>query len=445
MEQPPVLNPTISNTAQTPVIGWSLPKQVAFRFFFIFFLLYMFFNPNGVIPFSETISSWYLQAFHTLIPWIGKHILHLASPITIFTNGSGDTTYDYVTLLFIFVLALAGCAIWSGFDRHHHAYPKLYYWLTFCLRYYVAITMLSYGLYKVIKLQFPFPGLASLLEPYGRSSPMGLAWNFMGYSDGYNYFAGFAEITAGVLLLFRRTMVPGALLAFVVCANIMAMNYCFDIPVKLLSTMLVLMSLYLLSDNFSTIAGFLFMRRQTALKPAPSPAFRKKTVRILAVIGKSLFIAFVLVTSTIQLMEARTSYGDAAPHISLRGIYDVRTFIRNKETLPALTTDTFRWKQLVIDGSPTYSYASIRGINDSSRGYFSLKMDTVHHTMTLSSYRDTSDKYSFIYRLPKNDSLILSGAVKKDSLEIRLKLFDWKDFLLVRRGFHWINEYPMNR
>jgi hypothetical protein len=54
-------------------------------------------------------------------------------------------------------------------------------------------------------------------------------------------------------------------------------------------------------------------------------------------------------------------------------------------------------------------------------------------------------KYRFNYRFPKKDSLILVGALKKDSLEIRLKLYDWQNFLLVHRGFHWINEYPFNR
>jgi hypothetical protein len=425
--------------------GWSLPKQLAFRFFFLFFLLYIFFNPNGVIPFTETLFGWYIQPFHQLIPWFGRHILHLSYPITTFTNGSGDTTYDFVVLLFILVVSLLGCAVWSWFHRRHQAYPTLYYWLNFILRYYVAITMLSYGLFKVIKLQFPFPGLSSLLEPYGRSSPMGLAWNFMGYSDGYNYFAGFAEVTAGLLLLFRRTTVAGALLAFVVCSNVMAMNYCFDIPVKLLSTMLVFMSLYLLSDNFSAIAGFLFQKRTVSLKQPPAPPFKKRTVRIAWAAGKGVFIAFLLIASGYQLVDARTSYGDAAPHVAFRGIYDVRTFIRNKDTLPALMTDTFRWKQLVIDGSPTYPFATIRGIDDSSRGYYSFKLDTVKRTMILASYRDSMEKYRFTYRLPKSDSLILSGAWKKDSLEIRLKAYDWKNFLLVRRGFHWINEYPLNR
>lgn len=431
---------------QTPSPGgWSLPRLLTFRFFFIFFLLYIFFNPNGVIPFTEGLYGWYIQPFHRLIPWFGQHLLHLSNPITIFTNGSGDTTYDFVVLLFNFVLALLGCAVWSILHRHHRAYPTLYYWLSFILRYYIAITMLSYGLYKVIKLQFPFPGLSSLLEPYGKSSPMGLAWNFMGYSGGYNYFAGIAEVTAGLLLLFRRTTVAGALLAFVVCANVMAMNYCFDIPVKLLSTMLVLMSLYLLSDNFSTIAGFLFQKRTTALRQPPVPPFKKRTVRLVWAAGKGIFIAFLLIASVSQLMDARSSYGDAAPHAAFRGIYDVRTFIRNNEILPPLMTDTFRWKQLVIDGSPTYPFASIRIINDSTRGYYRFKIDSVLHTMKFTSYRDSTDEFKFDYRQPQTDSLILAGVWKKDSLEIRLKTYDWNNFLLVRRGFHWINEYPLNR
>ena len=432
--------------APTPTpIAWSLPKQLAFRFFFLFFLLYIFFNPNGVIPFTEALYGWYIQPFHHLIPWFGQHILHLSQPITIFTNGSGDTTYDFVVVGFIFVLSVLGCAIWSWLDRHHHAYPKLYYWLSLILRYYVAVTMLSYGLYKVIKLQFPFPGLSSLLEPYGKSSPMGLAWNFMGYSEGYNYFAGIAETTAGLLLLFRRSTVAGALLAFVVCSNVMAMNYCFDIPVKLLSTMLVIMSLYLLSDNCTTIAGFLFQKRLTALEQPPAPPFKKRTTRMLWRVGKGVFIAFLLIASVTQLIIARTTYGDAAPHAAFRGIYDVSTFIRNKDTLPPLATDTFRWKQLVIDGSPTYSFASIRIINDSTKGYYRIKTDSVLRTMTFTAYRDSTDVFTFDYRQPQNDSLILTGAWKKDSLEIRLKTYDWKNFLLVRRGFHWINEYPFNR
>ncbi len=306
--------------------------------------------------------------------------------------------------------------------------------------------MLNYGMVKVIKLQFPFPGIGRLLEPYGNSSPMGLAWTFMGYSRGYNYFAGFAEVIAGLLLLFRSTTTFGALVAFTVSANIMAMNYCFDIPVKLLSTIMVIMSLYLLSENAGQLFNAFFRNKEARFSHPQPPAPKKRTWFLTVRIFKCLLIAYTLFGLIYSDIVAMKQYGDSAPTTALRGVYNIKTFIRNKDTLAPLQTDTLRWKQLVLDGSPAYGYASIRSMNDSAKGYFSFKPDTTLHTITLTSYADSTNKYAFHYRLPpKRTRMILLGAWKRDSLEIHLTLADWKNLLLVRRGFHWINEYLYNR
>src|SRR5579872_3487815 len=101
----------------TTTADWSLLKKLAFRFFFIYFLLYIFFNPNGVLPYIDDVYNWYIQPFHKLVVWIGTHVLHLAKPITTFTNGSGDTIYDNVIILFMAFLAAVGTIIWSVTDR----------------------------------------------------------------------------------------------------------------------------------------------------------------------------------------------------------------------------------------------------------------------------------------------------------------------------------------
>ena len=418
-------------------------KTLTFRFFFVFFPLFVFLEFNGTLPFTDDLSDWMVQPFHHLIPWLAQPFIH--QPITVFTNGSGDTTYDYLVIAFIFLLSLIGCTIWTILDSHRHSYPKLQYWLTVLVRYYLALTMLNYGMVKVIKLQFPFPGIGRLLQSYGNSSPMGLAWTFMGYSRGYNYFAGFAEITAGLLLLNRRTTTFGALVALTVSANIMAMNYCFDIPVKLLSTAMVLMSLYLLSGNAGQLINAFFRNREARFTQPNPPVPKKRTWFLILRIFKCMLIAFCFFGFIYSDIAATRQYGDSAPSTALRGIYNVKTFILNKDTLAPLQTDTLRWKQLVLDGTPTYGYASIRGMNDSAKGYFSFKPDTTQHTMTLAAYADSTNKYVFHYRFPKMDSIVLLGAWRKDSLEIHLKIIDWKSLLLVRRGFHWINEYPLNR
>ncbi len=420
---------------------WTFGQKVAVRFFFLFFLLYIILNPNGVLPKVDLLFSIYIELFHKLIPWIAKHILHLSYDITVFTNGSGDTTYDYITLLSIIVISLIGCVIWSVLDRKRASYNQLYYWLTVIVRYYAAFTMLTYGFVKVFKLQFPSPSLGRLLQPYGDSSPMGLAWTFMGYSKGYNYFTGFAEVLGGVLLLFRRTATVGAIVTLLVMGNVMAMNYSFDIPVKLLSTMIVIMSLFLLAKDMNRLIQFFFLNKPTEAGIIAAPPIRKKWLRYTLLTGKILLVGYTFFMTVYGSYSALDQYGDAAPKPPLYGIYDVQTFVKNNDTLPPLKTDKQRWGKLVINYA---EYAQVKMINDSTQG-FAFKPDTVAKKIIMYSYADTANKATFAYTCPEKDILKMSGRWGNDTLVISMKKFDLNNFRLVNRGFNWINEYPYNR
>lgn len=68
---------------------------------------------------------------------------------------------------------------------------------------------------------------------FGQSSPMTLLWTLVGLSPAYQISGGVLEALSGVLLLFRRTALVGALTGFVVMANVTLLNLCFDVPVKL--------------------------------------------------------------------------------------------------------------------------------------------------------------------------------------------------------------------
>jgi len=429
--------------------AWTNTQLIVFRFLVAWFLLYIFFNPNGILPGVDETYNFYIVPFHRLIPWIGQHILRLSRPITIFTNGSGDTTYDFVTLLLITFLSLLACAVWSAIGRRRPSYTILYYWVVTILRYYLAITMLSYGFAKVFKTQFPAPGPFRLLEPYGESTPMGLAWTFMGYSNGYNLFTGFAEIIPGTLLFFRRTTALGAFLAFIVSLNISAMNYCFDIPVKLLSTTMVLMSLFLLGDNIRRLFNLFFRKGTTSLHIVPRPAMPGKALPFILVAVKCLVIGYAFYGSAWQELKTWKQYGDRAPHTPLFGIYNTRSFLYDQDTLPPLQTDTIRWKQLVIAGSPTYGYASIKMMNDSTHGYYSVTTDTVQHLVAIKKYSDSTKKWRLHYTWPLSDSLTLWGtrfsAGRADSVRIVLARYPIDRFPLNARGFNWINEFPNNR
>lgn len=417
---------------------WSFLEKLLFRFLFLLFSLFILIFNNGAYPFFDLVMDWPTELLHRFVPWVGKHVLHLPYEITEFTNGSGDTTYDYICLLLVFVLSIAGCLIWTIADRRRHSYNKLYYWLTVAVRFYVGLMLFSYGFIKIYKLQFPSPTLHRLTQPYGNSSPMGLAWTFLGFSRAYNVFMGIAEIAA-LLLLFRRTVAVGAIICLMTTANVMAVNYCYDVPVKIVSTALVVLTLFLLSPNIKRLFGFFFRHQTTDLKIIGIPPLRPKWLRYILRSVKVL-LGIYLLYFVYDIVTTDDSYGDYAPKPPLFGVYNVLSYhvLHPKDSvLPDIGADT-RWRQLVVDWP---EFARARLVADTSYDY-TFKPDTLKKEIRLCLGDDTAHMSVLRYEL-KQDSLLLQGKLMDDSVRIRLKRFD--RFRLTTRGFHWINEYPYNK
>src|SRR5262245_55863474 len=79
-----------------PAKRWHSATPIAFRFFFAYWIIYSFPFPLNFIPGITLLTGKYVQMWHAIEVWVGKHVLHLSYPITVFQNGSGDTTSDYV-------------------------------------------------------------------------------------------------------------------------------------------------------------------------------------------------------------------------------------------------------------------------------------------------------------------------------------------------------------
>ena len=273
-------------TAPAPA-AWSAWRRIAFRFVFTYLVVYNLPFPIGTIPFTGKPQAWYTAIWNALVPWFGAHVLRLAKPITIFPSGSGDKTYDYVQLLLFVLIAGAATVIWSLVDKRHLAYPRLARWLRVYVRYSLAFAMLGYGAYKVIKTQFPDVALNTLLEPFGEFSPMGVIWSWMGVSYAYNLFAGLAEMGSGFLLFFRRTTTLGAVAAMAVLSNIIMINFAYDVPVKLYSSHLFLMGLFLLWPDLDRFLGvFVFNRPVPAADLGPSSPIRSRRIQLGLASGK---------------------------------------------------------------------------------------------------------------------------------------------------------------
>ena len=434
---PPRLSPSSREQAAAP---WTPAQRVTFRFVCAYLLLYNLPFPLGSIPYVNVAARWYDRLWHAVVPWIGAHVLNLAHPITVLPNGSGDTTFNYVQDLTRLVLAVLATMVWTATDRRRAEYRTLHHWLRVYVRYVLAFTMLSYGAFKVIKSQFPGPGLERLLEPYGEFSPMGLLWTFMGYSTAYNVFTGLGEMIGGALLFFRRTTTLGSLLLITVLANVVILNFGYDVPVKLYSSTLLLMAIFLIVPDARRLWAVLVANRAAAPANIGMPNIGKRLDigrRVLKVglIGLGVYAPLKM------SYDGHHLYGDAAPKPPLFGIYDVESFAKNGVTLPPLLTDTTRWRRVVV-GRP--GALSVKLMNDSTRRYLA-KVDTAARQVTLWTRTDSTIRFPFTFERRGQDGLVLNGVMMGDSLQLRLRRVDHTKFVLMSRGYRWINENPFNR
>lgn len=426
----------ISPTLESP--KWSFASKLGFRFLFAYFTLYLFPFPLGYIPWVSNIGNWIQKIWDVIVPWVANNVLGIEGTINTVFNGSGDRIYDYVLLFSTLCLSLLISLVWTLLDTQRINYEKLNHWLWVYVRYGLAISLMGYGFAKVFKLQFPFPNFTRLLEPYGDSSPMGLAWTFMGYSNGYNYFTGIAELLAG-LMLFRKTTSLGAIISMMVLVNIVMMNFCFDIPVKLYSTNLLLMGIYVASPDFKRIWYF-FTNQPVPPKDVSYPKWEGhwKWIRL---ISKTLFIGYLLYSSITESKERLKQWGDQAPKPPLYGLYEVNQFVMNNDTLPPLTTDTIRWQRMIVQ----WPGRTIIQLMDDKFHYYNFEPDTIAKTMSIYQGQDTLNKQLFEYEWKTEELLSMRGIWQKDSVLIDMRLRKATDFLLVNRGFNWINERPFNR
>lgn len=430
--------------APSPAAKWSVMRRLGFRFLCAYFVLYSLPSTGRVsifpsFPGGNFVFGWYIALWRAICPWVGSRVFHLSGrAITYMPTGSGDTTLDYIQNLLMLVLALATALVWSIPGRKRRDYSKLDAWLRLLLRYTLAFTLFGYGFAKVFPLQFRPPGLQKLLEPYGDFSPMGALWWFMGASVPYIIFAGVAEVSAGLLLIFRRTATLGALVAFAVLLNVMALNYCYDVPVKLYSTNLVLMALYLASGDLRRLADLFLRNRATAPADQTSPRFSMRWARVSAGIFQILFVGYALFGSIYGGWRGYKAGYVNPPRPPLYGAWEVEQFARNGQEMPPLLTDGTRWRTMFAEFP---GFITVRMMNDKIRGY-TARYDARGSSLMLS---DQTKSYKLTYSRPDADHLTIDGSIAGDSLSMRLRKIDTSKFLLVSRGFHWINEFPLNR
>jgi hypothetical protein len=423
-----------TNTSGAGSPRWRPMGRFAFRLGFAYALIFIF------VP-----SSVWRGLVPQLAAGLGIELSH-------WPNGSGDTTFNYVQLGASVALAVLAALVWSIADRKREAYDELLAWTRVGLRLYLAFMMFGYGFSKLFRVQFDEPSLETLVQPIGDASPMGVVWLLMGLSPVYEVIAGLLELTAALLLCWRRTAAVGALLACVVMGNVVLLNYCFDVPVKLLSTHLLLMAVVVASFDARPLFSLLILRQVT--EPAPTrPLFERQWLNTTAEVGKLLGLASLIIPNIYFGVVRYDEFGPNRPRSPLYGIYEVREMIEDGQPRPGRIDDPSRWRYVIFDEVDRISVQ----LMDGSFARYDVELDRAAGTMTLSERADHYVRYEIGAESAEpppvhewtliegpDGVLELRGMMDDRVLELQLVMDD-TDFVLTSRGFRWISETPFNR
>jgi hypothetical protein len=410
-------------------------QLLAFRFVFVYLVLYYLPFPFGAFPYTYSLAQKYESLWQKLVPWVGKHVLHLSHEIVTSANCSGDTVYDYVRVLCFLALAFAASLLWFFLDRSHSNHQRIHQWLRSYVRLSVGAAMLMFGAAKIFRMNFQQPNFYKLLEPLGDYSRMGLLWTFMGASRGYSIFAGCVQMFGGILLFVPRLTTLGALVGLAVFSNIFALNLGYDLPLKLNSFHILLVCFFLVLPDARRLVSFFLLNRSVA--PSPETAlFNHRRLNTGALVAQLTLGGFLVCSYLYQTHDFEKRNFSVASRPPFYGIWTVDEFKLGGKVLPPLLTDETRWQRVVFQFPKE---VGIQSMNGSWTGHW-LRRDMAKKTLTMEKPNDPEKELEFTFSNPDSRSLTLDGSDGGNEIRVNLHRVGEKQIALLGGGFHWIND-----
>jgi uncharacterized membrane protein YphA (DoxX/SURF4 family) len=440
---PPVPLPSLAD----PPVRWNVLTRVGFRFVALYCTLYIvctqmfsgLFGPilrllAPVVPITPPMLTAPVQQIGS---YIAIHWWHFPEPLSA-NRGAGDKPVDYALAFGLLLIAAALTALWSAVDWRRASYPRLQAWFRVFLRFGLGTSLATYGWIKAFPVQMSYPNLTRLLEPYGDFSLMGVLWAKIGASPAYETFTGCAELLAAVLLLIPGLTTLGAAVALAVTSQVFVLNMTYDVPVKLFSLHLVVMSLVLLAPDARRLVRFFVLKRPTD-PLRDGRLFRRQRLHRAALALQVLFAAWVLVGGYQQAKEAYARSGPNAPKPPLYGIWVIdRMLIDGVERAP-LVTDYDRWRRLIFQFPNAMTFQRM----DNTIISFQAKVDEAAGAIVVTQQNKETGRFTI--QKPADDRLVLDGSLNGKPMRLETTYFDRSRFRLVQGRFRWIQDVPFNR
>jgi hypothetical protein len=285
---------------------------------------------------------------------------------------------------------------------------------------FLALILFKYGLDKLFKQQFYLPEPNLLFTPLGHLDKDILYWSTMGVSRSYNIFLGMVEIAPAILLLFKKTRTIGAIIAMAVLMNIVAINFSFDISVKMFSTILLLLSIYLAWPGIKILSTSLLSGRniQNPEKEDHSTRSKKQWWT------KTLIIFLIIMESLYPHLKRGNFNDDLAPRPVLHGAYEV------------------------ISGSSNIKVPYIKRVFIHRDGYlifqdnydemedFKMEINSAKNEILISEYSGQTNVIQFSYD-KKNDILTIDLPFD-NKRELNCRKINTQKLPIMEEHYHWL-------
>ena len=290
--------------------------KIARDIIYFFCLLYILFVPVELYLFSfqEKLAA---SIFTDLISFTADSIF---GQTLVQTKISSDSVVMYVLVFLLFILATIIALIANSISWFKQRKEVILYLCRTFFIYYLSLQLFIYGADKIFKAQFYLPEPNILYTPLGFVSRDLLYWSTIGSSHSYSVFLGLAEVIAALFLIFRKTRVLGLLIAAVLMLNIVAVNFSFDISVKLHSGFLLLLTLLLLWRYAHTLYRFFISKASAQLIEHKIPFTISTGVKA----GLKTFAMCVLLFEAFYpFIKTKKFNDDLAARPYLHGAYEV--------------------------------------------------------------------------------------------------------------------------
>lgn len=372
----------------------------------------MLFGVVGGSVVKDSVGRHPLEPMVWLLAQVGSYLTR-GRGVEIAKSAGSDVLWLWCLHLGWLVLAVLVTAAWTVMDRGRSDYRRLAASLIVFARFGLAVVLIIYGLGKVIPVQMGFMTLPHhQLQLTGDTSLFETLWGFMGDSPAYSVATGLVELVSGLLLLWNRTQLLGALGAATAMAQVLLLNVTYDVPVKLAVGELFLIAIGIASPYWSNLARVLLNRGETRPVQHWLPlGAGKRWLRRTGVVAKFGIAGSLLVSSAMWDAMLFSVYN--TPTSTLDGVWRATSFTVDGREAALNQTSPQPWTNVAIaDRNKVPQFGVVKFVSQAPAGYTTTwQLEVDGDRLKLRKPESNSAEVLLRATQPDKDRLVLTGQL----------------------------------